>query len=231
MASNREGGGPNTRVGLDDGAHLKDRHELRKAEIAAVPRIENERLSMQRRKNFTVSHQVHPIDRSIGCAADPVTPGTRLGHVHLRVFDLERSLCFYCDVLGFELMQYRGTQAALISAGGYHHLIALNTRQALGGAPPARGTTGLDHFAIVYPTRTGLARALRRLIASNIAFERASDHGVSESVYVRDPDGIVIELSWDRPAEEWPRTPTGRLAAGDKPLDVPELLRACEHKS
>ena len=162
---------------------------------------------------------------------DPITSGTRIGHVHLRVSDLERSLQFYCSVLGFELMQHRGARAALISAGGYHHHIALNTRQCLGGAPPPRGTTGLDHFAIVYPTRAVLAATIRRLIASNIPLERASDHGVSEAVYVSDPDGILIELSWDRPAEQWPRTPAGGLAAGDNQLDVQELLQASEGKS
>jgi catechol 2,3-dioxygenase len=172
-----------------------------------------------------MSDQFLSLDK-LTAAADPITSCTRIGHVHLKVSDLERSLQFYCSVLGFELMQYRGARAALISASGYHHHIALNTGESLGGAPPPRGTTGLDHFAIVYPTRAVLADTIRRLIASNIALERASDHGVSEAVYVRDPDGILIELSWDRPAEQWPRTPTGGLAAGDKPLDVQELLQA-----
>ena len=131
-------------------------------------------------------------------------------------------------MLGFELTQYRGERAALISAGGYHHHIALNTRESLGGAPPPKGSTGLDHFAILYPTRAALADALNRLLTANIGFERVSDHGVSESVYVRDPDGIVIELSWDRPAEQWPRTTTGDLAAGDNPLDLQDLLQSAE---
>jgi catechol 2,3-dioxygenase len=177
-----------------------------------------------------MSNQFVSVDELTG-AADPITSGTRIGHVHLRISDLERSLQFYCNVLGFELMQYRGARAALISAGGYHHHIALNSRQSLGGAPPPRGTTGLDHFAIVYPTQAVLADTIRRLIASNITIERASDHGVSEAVYVPDPDGILIELSWDRPLEQWPRTPTGDLAAGDKQLDVQELLQASELKA
>jgi catechol 2,3-dioxygenase len=158
------------------------------------------------------------------------TAGVRIGHVNLRVSDLERSLRFYCGVLGFELTQRRDTRAALLSVGGYHHLIALNTRHSLGGSVPAYGTTGLDHFAIAYPTRADLAQVVRRL-ASNIEFERASDHGVSESLYVRDPDGILMELSCDRPQREWPRTATGALAAGDKPLDLGALLRAGDGES
>jgi catechol 2,3-dioxygenase len=119
----------------------------------------------------------------------------------------------------------------LLSAGDYHHHIALNTRNSLGGGAPARGTTGLDHFAIVYPTRAALAEAVRRLVASNIAFERSSDHGVSESVYVRDPDGILMELSCDRPEDQWPRTATGALAAGDNPLDIDALLQSGDGES
>src|SRR4029077_5416406 len=130
-----------------------------------------------------MSDQFVSVDKRTS-TVNPITSGTRIGHVHLRVSDLERSLQFYCSVLGFELMQHRGARAALISAGGYHHHIALNTRQSLGGAPPPRGTTGLDHFAIVYPTQAVLADTIRRLIASNITIERASDHGASESVYV-----------------------------------------------
>jgi catechol 2,3-dioxygenase len=142
------------------------------------------------RKEQYMSDQFVSVDK-LTAAADPITSCTRIGHVHLRVSDLERSLQFYCGVLGFELMQHRGARAALISAGGYHHHIALNTGESLGGAPPPRGTTGLDHFAIVYPTRAALADTIRRLIASTIALERASDHGVSEAVYVRDPDDIA----------------------------------------
>jgi catechol 2,3-dioxygenase len=159
------------------------------------------------------------------------TACVRIGHVNLRVSDLERSLRFYCGVLGFELTQRRDARAALISADGYHHLIALNTRHSLAGSAPAYGTTGLDHFAIVYPTRAALAQVVCRLATSNIAFERASDHGVSESVYVRDPDGILMELSCDRPQHEWPRTATGALAAGDNPLDIDALLRAGDGES
>jgi catechol 2,3-dioxygenase len=157
--------------------------------------------------------------------------GARIGHVNLRVSDLERSLQFYCGVLGFELTQRREGRAALLSAGDYHHHIALNTRHSLGGSTPASGTTGLDHFAIVYPTRAALAEAIRRLAASNIVFERLSDHGVSESVYVRDPDGILMELSCDRPENQWPRTATGALAAGDNPLDIDALLRTGDGES
>ena len=143
-----------------------------------------------------MSHHVQSGDWPVAHVANPITPDMRIGHIHLRVADLDRSLRFYCGVLGFELTQYRGERAALISAGGYHHHIALNTRESLGGVSPPKESTGLDHFAILYPTRAGLADALRRLVATNIGFERVSDHGVSESVYVRDPDGIVIELSW-----------------------------------
>jgi catechol 2,3-dioxygenase len=175
-----------------------------------------------------MSHHVQSGDWPVAPVANPITPGIRIGHIHLRVADLDRSLRFYCGVLGFELTQYRGERAALISAGGYHHHIALNTRESLGGASPPKGSAGLDHFAILYPTRAGLADALSRLVAANIGFERVSDHGVSESVYVRDPDGIVIELSWDRPAEQWPRTTTGDLAAGDGPLDLQDLLQSAE---
>jgi len=156
--------------------------------------------------------------------ANPIAPSVRIGHVHLKVSHLNRSLKFYCGVLGFQLMQYVDAQVALISAGGYHHHIALNTRESLGGAPPPAGATGLDHFAIVYPTRAALADALRRLIAANIMHEGGSDYGISEAVDVRDPDGNRVELSWDRPEEQWPRTATGDLFARRKPLDLDELL-------
>ena len=156
-----------------------------------------------------------------------IDPATRIGHVHLKVSDLERSLAFYCDVLGFELMQRWGTRAAFVSAGGYHHQIGLNTWESLGGSPPPPGSTGLFHFAILYPTRAALADALRRLMAANIPLDGASDHGVSEALYLRDPDANGIELYRDRPPEEWPRDSRGGIAMGSAPLDLEALLREC----
>jgi catechol 2,3-dioxygenase len=148
-----------------------------------------------------------------------------IGHVHLKVSDLERSLAFYCDVLGFELMQRSGTQAAFVSAGGYHHHIGLNTWESLGGSPPPPGRTGLFHVGILYPTRAALAGALQRLIAAGITLDGASDHGVSEALYLRDPDHNGLELYRDRPKEEWPRTADGSLAMYTRPLDLDALLR------
>src|SRR6202030_3790775 len=139
-----------------------------------------------------------------------IHPGVRIGHVHLKVADLERALAFYRDVLGFEVTQRYGSQAAFLSAGGYHHHIALNTWESAGGSPPPPGATGLYHLAIVYPTRAALADALRRLIAAGIPLEGASDHGVSESLYLRDPDDNGVELYCDRPKEAWPHAPDGR---------------------
>ena len=155
----------------------------------------------------------------------PIDPGTRIGHVHLKVADLERALGFYCGVLGFALMQRYGDQAAFISAGGYHHHIGLNTWESRGGSPPPPGTTGLFHTAILYPTRAALADALRRLIAAGIALDGASDHGVSEALYLRDPDQNGVELYWDRPNEAWPMTPDGNLAMHTRGLDLDDLLR------
>src|SRR3954452_3068704 len=129
----------------------------------------------------------------------PIDPGVRIGHVHLKVADIERALAFYCGVLGFELMQRYGRQAAFLSAGGYHHHIGLNTWESAGGSPPPQGTTGLYHLAILYPTRADLADALRRLTTAGVPLEGASDHGVSEALYLRDPDGNGVELYWDRP--------------------------------
>jgi catechol 2,3-dioxygenase len=151
-----------------------------------------------------------------------------MGHVHLKVADLERALGFYRDVLGFELTQRFGSSAAFLSAGGYHHHIGLNTWESDGGSPPARGTTGLYHLAILYPTRAELGDALRRLQKAGIPLEGASDHGVSEALYLRDPDGNGVELYWDRPQEEWPRTPDGGLAMYTRPLDLDSLLAAAE---
>ena len=158
----------------------------------------------------------------------PVDPGVRIGHVHLKVADLERALRFYCGVLGFELTQRYGTQAAFISAGGYHHHIGLNTWESLGGSPPPPGTTGLYHTAILYPTRRALADALRRVIEAGIPLDGASDHGVSEAIYLRDPDENGVELYRDRPPESWPRTPGGELAMFTRRLDLDGLLNEVE---
>lgn len=155
----------------------------------------------------------------------PIDPGVRIGHVHLKVADLERALRFYCGVLGFELTQRYGTQAAFVSAGGYHHHIGLNTWESLGGAPPPPGTTGLYHTAILYPTRRALAVALRRVLDAGISLYGASDHGVSEALYLRDPDDNGVELYWDRPQEAWPRTPQGELAMFTRRLDLNSLLK------
>jgi len=144
--------------------------------------------------------------------AGAIDPGTRIGHVHLRVADLDRALAFYCGVLGFELIQRYGRGAAFVSAGGYHHHIGLNTWESEGGSPPPAGSTGLYHFAIRYPTRAALGDALRRLRAANVPLDGASDHGVSEALYLRDPDQNGVELYWDRPKEKWPRTTERSLA-------------------
>ena len=154
-----------------------------------------------------------------------IDPRVKIGHVHLKVADLERALEFYCGVLGFELMQRYGAQAAFIAAGGYHHHIGLNTWESAGGSPPAPGTTGLFHLAVLYPTRAALADALQRLIAANVPLDGASDHGVSEALYLRDPDENGVELYWDRPEEEWPRDANGGIAMFTRPLDLDDLLR------
>jgi catechol 2,3-dioxygenase len=153
-----------------------------------------------------------------------IDPRVTIGHVHLKVADLERALAFYCGVLGFELTQRRDG-AAFISAGGYHHHIGLNTWESLGGSPPPEGTTGLYHLAIRYPTRAALADALRRLLAAGISLEGASDHGVSEALYLRDPDDNGVELCWDRPEAAWPRAGDGRVAMYTWRLDLEGLLR------
>jgi catechol 2,3-dioxygenase len=160
--------------------------------------------------------------------APSIDPGVRIGHVHLKVADIERALDFYCGVLGFQLMQRRGPQAAFISAGGYHQNIGLNTWESHGGNPPAAGTTGLYHLAVLYPTRAALADALRRLIAANIPLQGAADHGVSEALYLRDPDDNGVELYWDRPREQWPRTKDAELAMFTAPLDLVALLKEPE---
>ena len=155
----------------------------------------------------------------------PIDPGVRIGHVHLKVADLDRATAFYCGVLGFELMQRYGTQAAFVSAGGYHHHIGLNTWESQGGSPPPPGSTGLYHVAILYPTRPALADAVRRLAAAGIPLDGASDHGVSEAIYLRDPDENGIELYWDKPKEAWPLTPDGELKIITQRLDLQGLLR------
>jgi catechol 2,3-dioxygenase len=154
----------------------------------------------------------------------PVHPETRVGHIHLKVADLDRAIGFYRDVLGFELQQKFGAQAAFLSAGGYHHHIGLNIWQSRGGSPPPAGTTGLFHLAVLYPTRGDLARAVKRLVEHGVAIDGASDHGVSEAIYLRDPDGNGIELYRDRPKDEWPHDENGELAMVTLPLDVAGLL-------
>ena len=155
----------------------------------------------------------------------PIAVGTRIGHVHLKVADLERALRFYCGVLGFELTQRYGRGAAFVSAGGYHHHIGLNTWESAGGPPPAPGTTGLYHLAILYPTRADLADALRRLMDAGIPLDGAADHGVSEALYLRDPDQNGVELYWDRPEAFWPRDADGNLVMFTRRLDLEGLLR------
>ena len=153
----------------------------------------------------------------------------RLGHVHLKVADLERALRFYRDVLGFEVTQRMGNSAAFLSAGGYHHHIGLNTWESAGGKSPAHGTTGLYHLAILYPTQAALGDAVERLIAAGIPLEGAADHGVSEALYLRDPDGNGVELYWDRPKEQWPRDANGELAMFTRPLNLNMLLDAARN--
>ena len=153
-------------------------------------------------------------------------PGqTRIGHIHLKVADLSRAIAFYRDVLGFEVTMLYGDQAAFLSAGGYHHHIGLNTWESAGGTPPPPGHSGLYHHAIVYPTRRDLAVAVKRVLAAGIPLRGASDHGVSEAIYLDDPDENGVELYWDRPKEQWPKGPGGELVMYTRPLDVAGLLR------
>ena len=156
----------------------------------------------------------------------PIDPDVRIGHVHLKVADLERAIGFYRDVLGFTLTQRFGREAAFLSAGGYHHHIGLNTWESAGGQPPPPGSTGLYHHAILYPTRAALGNALARLQAACVPLTGAADHGVSEALYLNDPDGNGVELTWDRPADQWPRDETGALAMFTRRLDLAGLLRA-----
>jgi catechol 2,3-dioxygenase len=157
-------------------------------------------------------------------ASRPINPRVTIGHVHLKVADLDRALAFYRGVLGFEITQRYGKDAVFLSAGGYHHHIGLNTWESAGGPPPAPGTTGLYHLAIRYPTRADLADALRRLIQAGIEIDGASDHGVSEAIYLRDPDGNGVELYWDHPENQWPRIADGSLAMTTRRLDLNALL-------
>ena len=161
----------------------------------------------------------------------PIDAGVRIGHVHLKVADLERALKFYRDVLGFEITQRMGNRAAFISAGGYHHHIGLNTWESAGGSAPPPGSTGLYHLAILYPTRALLADALRRVLAAGIELEGASDHGVSEAIYLRDPDGNGVELYCDKPREQWPREANEGLAMVTQPLNLKSLLNEISNKN
>ncbi len=159
-------------------------------------------------------------------ANDYIVPaGTHIGHVHLKVSDIKRAMDFYCGVLGFELQQLYGADAAFISAGGYHHHIGLNTWESKGGSPPPPGTTGLFHTAILYPTRVDLANVLKRLSISGVSLDGASDHGVSEALYLRDPDHNGVELYWDRPKAEWPKDAQGKLKMMTARLDLNELIK------
>jgi len=161
--------------------------------------------------------------------AEPIDPGAEIGHVHLKVADVDRALEFYSGVLGFELMQRYGADAAFVSAGGYHHHIGLNSWESRGGSPPPRGSTGLYHTAIRYPTRRALAVALKRLTAAGVSLSGASDHGVSEALYLADPDGNGIELYWDRPREEWPEPKPGqKVEMFFGGLDLDDLMSELE---
>lgn len=159
-------------------------------------------------------------------AEAPALPEIEVGHVHLKVADLERAIRFYVDVLGFEVTQRMGSEAAFLSSGGYHHHVGLNTWESAGGSPPPPGSTGLYHVAFRYPDRVALAAALRRLRAMSVPLEGAADHGVSEALYLKDPDGNGVELYYDRPREAWPRDPSGALKMYTRPMDLGDLLRA-----
>lgn len=175
--------------------------------------------------NKRLKHAEASLDATPPLKTPPIDPRVRIGHVHLKVADLNRALAFYRDVLGFEVTQHYGAQAVFLSAGGYHHHIGLNTWESAGGKPPPPGTTGLYHLAILYPTRAELADALRRLMAARILLEGASDHGVSEALYLHDPDGNGVELYWDRPREQWPRDAAGGVAMTTLRLDLDALLK------
>ena len=169
-----------------------------------------------------------PLDTDMQSLKAAIHPAVRIGHVHLKVADLERALGFYHRVLGFEITQRYGSAAVFLSAGGYHHHIGLNTWESFGGHPPMPGTTGLYHLAIIYPTRALLADALRRVISAGIELDGASDHGVSEALYLRDPDNNGVELYWDRPQEQWPRLTDGSINMVTNPLNLEKLLEHTE---
>jgi len=160
----------------------------------------------------------------------PIHPEAKIGHVHLKVADLNRAIAFYCSVLGFSLTQRIGDEAAFVSAGGYHHHIGLNTWESKGGSPPRRGTTGLFHLAILYPTRAALAEALKRLMDADVKLDGASDHGVSEALYLKDPDGNGIELYWDRDEKDWPRDANGNLDMTTVPLELQNLMQEAQQQ-
>lgn len=182
-------------------------------------------LSLRGRGEMPISPLPVRLTKVIALTGNSAIPaGTRIGHVHLKVSNIQRALDFYCGVLGFELQQMYGAQAAFVSAGGYHHHIGLNSWESEGGAPPPPGTTGLFHLAILYPERADLADALRRLIAHGVPLDGAADHGVSEALYLHDPDNNGIELYWDRPEAQWPRNPDGSLAMFTRRLDLDNLL-------
>ncbi|HVS66161.1 MAG TPA: VOC family protein [Thermoanaerobaculia bacterium] len=161
-------------------------------------------------------------------ASSPIDPRVRVGHVHLKVADLDRAIRFYRDVLGFEVTQRMGSQAAFLSAGGYHHHVGLNTWESHGGSPPPPASTGLYHAAFLFPTRPALAAALKRVLDAGVSLEGASDHGVSEALYLRDPDGNGIELYWDRPEPDWPRSADGSIAMYTRRLDLDSLRATAE---
>jgi catechol 2,3-dioxygenase len=183
--------------------------------------------ALRRSEEFTMTASFDIANEALGAAIfnKPIDAGVGIGHVHLKVADIERALAFYCGVLGFQLIQRYGGEAAFISAGGYHHHIGLNTWESRGAPPPPRGTTGLYHLAILYPTRAALGDALRRLAAAGVALDGASDHGVSEALYLRDPDENGVELYWDRPKDQWPRTADGKLQMYTLRLDLESLLK------
>jgi catechol 2,3-dioxygenase len=160
--------------------------------------------------------------------SETIGSGVRIGHVHLKVADLDRAIAFYSGVLGFQVTQRVGKTAAFLSAGGYHHHIGLNTWESLGGKPPAAGTTGLYHLAILYPTRRELGDALKRLISANVQIQGASDHGVSEAIYLSDPDGNGVELYWDRPRDGWPVDTAGNLQMVTGALNLRSVLEAAQ---
>ena len=175
-----------------------------------------------------MSGDTSPRGAQRGATTDVIHPETRIGHVHLKVSDLERSVAFYRDAFGFELQQRLGDSAAFLSAGGYHHHLGLNTWESRGGPPAPPGTAGLYHFAILYPNRKELARALKRLLDRGVPIDGASDHGVSEAIYLHDPDGNGIEIYRDRDRAEWPRTPDGEISMVTRRLDVEGLMRELE---